>query len=61
MVGPGEPIGTVSLRPRAMLCVLSMGNWPAITKYLFEQDLDLVATAGFDTYRFSTSCARVMP
>ena len=31
MVGLGEPIGTVSLRPRAMLCVLSMGNWPAIT------------------------------
>jgi len=29
--------------------------------HLFEQDLDLVATAGFDTYRFSTSCARVMP
>ena len=29
--------------------------------HLFEQDLDLVAAAGFDTYRFSTSCARVMP
>jgi len=27
----------------------------------FEQDLDLVAAAGFDTYRFSTSWARVMP
>ena len=27
----------------------------------FEQDLDLVASAGFDTYRFSTSWARVMP
>ena len=29
--------------------------------HLFEQDLDLVAAAGFDTYRFSTSWARVMP
>ena len=29
--------------------------------HLFEQDLDLVAVAGFDTYRFSTSWARVMP
>ena len=27
----------------------------------FEQDLDLVAAAGLDTYRFSTSWARVMP
>ena len=27
----------------------------------FEQDLDLVAVAGLDTYRFSTSWARVMP
>jgi len=29
--------------------------------HLFEQDLDLVAAAGFDTYRFSTSWARVLP
>lgn len=27
----------------------------------FEQDLDLVAEAGFDCYRFSTSWARVLP
>jgi beta-glucosidase len=27
----------------------------------YEEDLDLVAAAGFDTYRFSTSWARVMP
>jgi len=27
----------------------------------FEEDLDLVAAAGFDTYRFSTSWARVIP
>lgn len=27
----------------------------------FEEDLDLVAAAGFDSYRFSTSWARVMP
>ena len=27
----------------------------------FEQDLDLVADAGFDCYRFSTSWARVLP
>jgi beta-glucosidase len=27
----------------------------------YEQDLDLVAAAGFDSYRFSTSWARVMP
>lgn len=27
----------------------------------YEQDLDLVAAAGFDCYRFSTSWARVMP
>lgn len=27
----------------------------------FEEDLDLVANAGFDAYRFSTSWARVMP
>ncbi|MBS0124393.1 GH1 family beta-glucosidase [Thetidibacter halocola] len=27
----------------------------------FEEDLDLVAAAGFDCYRFSTSWARVMP
>ncbi|NRB02851.1 MAG: beta-glucosidase, partial [Rhodobacteraceae bacterium] len=29
--------------------------------HLFEQDLDLVAAAGFDTYRFSTSWARILP
>jgi beta-glucosidase len=29
--------------------------------HLYEQDLDLVAAAGFDCYRFSTSWARVMP
>lgn len=29
--------------------------------HLFEQDLDLLAQAGFDAYRFSTSWARVMP
>ncbi len=27
----------------------------------FEEDLDLIAAAGFDAYRFSTSWARVMP
>ena len=27
----------------------------------YEEDLDLVAAAGFDSYRFSTSWARVMP
>lgn len=27
----------------------------------YEEDLDLVANAGFDSYRFSTSWARVMP
>ncbi|AXI40799.1 GH1 family beta-glucosidase [Sulfitobacter sp. SK011] len=29
--------------------------------HLYEQDLDLVAAAGFDCYRFSTSWARVLP
>jgi len=29
--------------------------------HLYEQDLDLVAAAGLDCYRFSTSWARVMP
>lgn len=29
--------------------------------HLFEQDFDLVQAAGFDTYRFSTSWARVLP
>ncbi|MBZ4022433.1 beta-glucosidase [Rhodobacter sp. TJ_12] len=29
--------------------------------HLWEQDLDLVAAAGFDIYRFSTSWARVLP
>jgi len=29
--------------------------------HLFEQDFDLVKAAGFDTYRFSTSWARVLP
>lgn len=29
--------------------------------HLFEQDLDLIAAAGFDAYRFSISWARVMP
>ena len=29
--------------------------------HLWEQDLDLVAAAGFDAYRFSTSWARVLP
>ncbi|SDI74142.1 GH1 family beta-glucosidase [Salipiger marinus] len=29
--------------------------------HLYEQDLDLVAAAGFDAYRFSTSWARVLP
>lgn len=29
--------------------------------HLYEQDLDLVADAGFDCYRFSTSWARVLP
>ena len=29
--------------------------------YRFEEDLDLVANAGFDAYRFSTSWARVLP
>ena len=27
----------------------------------FEQDLDLVQACGFDSYRFSTSWARIMP
>ncbi|WP_286789662.1 family 1 glycosylhydrolase, partial [Thioclava sp. UBA3469] len=27
----------------------------------WEEDLDLIANAGFDIYRFSTSWARVMP
>ena len=27
----------------------------------FEEDLDLVKAGGFDSYRFSTSWARVMP
>ncbi|MFB1025692.1 MAG: family 1 glycosylhydrolase, partial [Octadecabacter sp.] len=27
----------------------------------YEEDLDLMAAAGFDAYRFSTSWARVMP
>ena len=29
--------------------------------HLYEQDFDLIKAAGFDTYRFSTSWARVLP
>ena len=29
--------------------------------HLYEQDFDLIKSAGFDTYRFSTSWARVLP
>ncbi len=37
------------------------GNIGCDHYHLYEQDLDLVADAGFDCYRFSTSWARVMP